>query len=197
MVTEYGAGTVISWPNNVVAPPPTGQVIVIGVPVEAAPRAGVGAAGSAPSALPAMTAPTAAPTSATAPRRTANRRFRFTCSVGACRTGRVVPGSAVGERRDRTSAVGRRSPVRDPTPGRAGCRRCDRAPGGEPALAVRLGPAVLSDTACDRWGLARRVGCCRPSPLTAPPLDRAPPWPPIGAVWPTVPRAVNPSRREN
>src|SRR6476661_6490556 len=97
MVTEYGAGTTMSCPNRVVAPPPIGQVIDMGVRVAGAGDAGDFAVGPATPwtaddaaglfgvcpeasglpAMPAITPPIAAPPRATAPITTPRRWFRF------------------------------------------------------------------------------------------------------------------------
>src|ERR1700712_4661418 len=106
MVTEYGAGTTISCPKVVVAPPPVGQVIAIGVSVAGAVDTGAFAVGPAAAwtaddaagvfgdcpaasefpAIPAMMLPIAAPPRATAPIKTPRRWFSFL--GGGARLGR-------------------------------------------------------------------------------------------------------------
>src|SRR5215218_437520 len=94
MVTVYGSGTTISCPNTGEAPPPVGQLIVIGTtvgeavavgPTVSAPDDGAGllealggrAEDSDPPAMLAITLPTAAPPRATAPMTTPSRWLRF------------------------------------------------------------------------------------------------------------------------
>src|SRR4051794_33717501 len=152
MVTVYGSGTTISCPKTVVAPPPVGQVITIGVAgvLDADADAVVGGAsleadGDAdadadvlgapafcasavePPRWPRSTLPTRAPASASAPIRTPIRWFRFRRAARA-----YLLASA-----DRRG--GRRDPPPDEGPERSGrAADADRAGLGGPAGAVAL-----------------------------------------------------------